>query len=477
MSRLTETFAAAAARDPEAPHLYDVGSGRRLTRGAFNAAADAAARALRAAGVASGDRVLIALPNGSLHLAAVYGAWRLGAVAAPVAPGSTSRELDAVAAVLRPRAFLRRDAAGAAGLECGSRTSAFDPLADAEAGFDGPPPADDAGALVIHTSGAAGRPKGVLLAHGALAARLDALREHFAHGAGTRALCLLPLSFVHALLSNVSSAWFAGGSAVVCPRFDVELVRDLWTLLAREAVTTFSAVPTVLRLLMRFPETAAGADLSALRFVTCASAPLPDALRLGFERTFGVPVLDCYGMTETASWVACQSRDAARRADGRLEPLAGQDFRVRDGELEVRGPAFEAYLGRPDLTAAALRDGWLRTGDLADLDAGGRLSLLGRRSELIGRAGVDVHPDAVDARLAEHPAVAESATVGLPDDLLGERVAAFVVLHPGAGATRDELLAHCRTALSEAAGPDEIHFLESLPKNARGKVARAELRK
>jgi len=260
----------------------------------------------------------------------------------------------------------------------------------------------------------------------------------------------------------------------------------------QHGVTTFSTVPTIIRLMLR--NQAIGAPASGrLRFVTCASAPLHPEEIDAFERRFGVPLLNCYGLTEAGTWSAMSPVDPHRdrRSVGtatgcrfRAVTVDGTDRRPvpageptgEIGELEVWGPSVMlGYHGDPEATARVLRDGWLSTGDLGRVDERGRVFLSGRSKELIIRAGANIYPAEIEGVLLRHPGVAEAYVVGLDHAILGEKVAACVVRKPGAAVSDADLLRHCRAVLAPYKCPETIRFVDAVPRSSRGKVSRAAL--
>jgi malonyl-CoA/methylmalonyl-CoA synthetase len=367
-----------------------------------------------------------------------------------------------------------------------------------------PEPPADAPALIVYTSGTTGPPKGAVLSRGALAANLDALADAWAWTGADVLAHALPLFHVHGLVLGLLGPLRRGGTLWHLGRFSPEGVRD-----AFEAdATMLFGVPTMYhRLAEALPGDARLARaLARARVLVSGSAPLAHADAAAIERASGARVLQRYGLTETliltaeradASSHAAGSRASAPAAApaerGTVGPplpgvalrLAGDDGRDvpaadRDtiGEVLVRGPGlFDGYLNRPDATAAAFRDGWFQTGDLATWAAGGALRIVGRRAtDLIKSGGFKLGAGEIEAALAEHPAVAECAVTGAPDADLGERVVAWVVpADPAAPPSAEELEDHVAAALAPHKRPREVHLLAALPRNAMGKVLKREL--
>jgi len=340
---------------------------------------------------------------------AVVAAWEAGEAVLPLDPGAPAAELKGALAAARPTHLL--DAEGRRRLPGGEQ---------AEAGV----------AAVVATSAA-----------------LEA-------GPGDRWLCCLPVHGV-AGLAVVARAWHTGLPVEVQERFDPVAVAR-----AAGRATLVSLVPAMLRRLL-----AAGDEPARFRRVLLGGGPIPAALAAEATRR-GVHLVRTYGLTETFGGMA---------HDG--HPLDGAELRVDgrpEGELLVRGPMlFRRYRGDPERTAAVLRDGWLRTGDLGRLEPDGRLTVLGRADDLVISGGVNVHPDEVEAVLATHPAVAEVAVAGRSDPEWGQRVTAFVVARdPANPPTLAELRAHARERLAAAKAPRELVLVPALPRGPSGKLLR-----
>jgi len=268
--------------------------------------------------------------------------------------------------------------------------------------------------------------------------------------------------------------------------------RDFTALLAtiaRRRVTLFMGVPALFQGINRHPDVDRH-DLSCVTSCFSGSAPLPLDVLERFEARTGARIVEGFGLTEASPITHVNPLRTRRKVGSIGVPFVATDARIvdldtgtrelppgEDGELVIRGPqVMRGYWNRPEDTAQALRDGWLHTGDIAHVDADGYFFISGRKKEMIIVAGYNVYPDEVDAVLASHPAVAESGTIGLPDARFGERVKSFVVLKPGAHATRGELIAHCRANLAPFKVPRVIEFREELPRSAALKVLRRALR-
>jgi o-succinylbenzoate---CoA ligase len=390
--------------------------------------------------------VAIALPRPAAALA-VVAAWEASEAVLPLDPDAPAAELKGTLAAARPTHLVDGD---------GRRR------------LPGGEPAEAGLAAVVATSGTSDAPKVVEL--GADAVRWSALATSAAleAGPGDRWLCCVPVHGV-AGLAVLARAWHTGLPVEVHERFDPGAVAA-----AAGRATLVSLVPAMLRRLL-----AAGDEAARFRRVLLGGGPIPPDLaeeaadrRVGLVRT--------YGLTETFGGMVHDGHplDGAELQVGASPtggPAAGaRGSGVAEGEILVRGPMlFRRYRGEPDRTAAVLRDGWLRTGDLGRLGPGGRLAVLGRGDDLVISGGVNVHPDEVEAVLAGHPGVAEAAVSGRPDPEWGRRVVAFVVPRdPARPPTLAELRAFTRERLAAAKAPRELVLVPALPRSPSGKLLR-----
>jgi malonyl-CoA/methylmalonyl-CoA synthetase len=448
---------------------WEHGAGPRIASGGrVLDASDLVARVGRAAGwlagreVASGDRVVLQLPRSPEFLELFLGAWSIGAVPVPLHPRATDAEVGWVVEDCAPRVTLRPS----------------DPRASADA----PPPptrrvTGEDPACILYTSGTTGRPKGAVLRHRNVVAGLASLHAAWEWRSDDALVHALPYDHVHGLFVAQLAALWAGATTVLLERFEPDAVWD-----ALEAGgTIFMGVPTFYHRLLgsdRAP------DLRTTRLFTCGSAPLPSRVLLAFERRFGHRILERYGMTEIGIALS-NPLHGERRAGSIGLPLPGVSARIAGpdgadlpdgevGELRVRGPTvFAGYLGRPDATAAALRDGEMCTGDLGLRARDGYFVLTGRAADVILTGGLNVYPREVETALCEDPAIAEAVVVGTPDADLGEVPAALLVLRPGAAApTPEAMTARLRAVLSPFKIPRIYRFTAALPRNAMGKVVR-----
>ncbi|HVB96544.1 MAG TPA: o-succinylbenzoate--CoA ligase [Chloroflexota bacterium] len=334
---------------------------------------------------------------------------------------------------------------------------------------------------IIYTSGTTGQPKGAVLSYrnywwSAIGSALNlGLRED------DRWLACLPLFHVGGL-SIVLRSVIYGTGAVIQAGFDASAVNRA---IDEEGVTVISVVSTMLQRMLdahgdrRYPD--------SLRCVLIGGGPVPEPL-LDRAWRLGVPVVQTYGLTETASQIATLAPEDARRKLGSAgKALFHSELRIEReeenvvpgvvGEIVVRGPSVTTgYVNRPDATARAFRNGWFHTGDLGYLDDEGYLYVVDRRDDLIVTGGENVYPAEVEAVLLAHPAVDEAGVVGIPDSVWGQLPVAALKLRAGHQLTVDEVQRFCRERLAGYKIPKEIRVLDSLPRNATGKLLRRVLR-
>jgi long-chain acyl-CoA synthetase len=301
-------------------------------------------------------------------------------------------------------------------------------------------------------------------------------------------LVTLPLFHSTAQTCQMNSGIHAGARLVLLPRFEPAAVLET---MALEKANFWIGVPTMYWTLLKHAE-AAGIDPAPvaehLRLCVSGGAPMPVDVMQRFERTFGVRVLEGYGLSETSP-VACFNQVHRPSKPGTVGlPIVGVDVQCVDesgkpvasgerGEVVIRGPnVMKGYYNRPDATAEAMRGGWFHTGDIGTIDGDGYVAIVDRKKDMILRGGFNVYPRELEEVLMTHPAVSLVAVIGVPDERLGEDVKAFIVRKPGATATEAELLAWCRDQFAAYKYPRQIEFRDSLPVGATGKILKRELR-
>ena len=488
---LSALVRAAARRQPDAPAV--VAGERRLTWAELDAAVDRAAAGYAAMDLSPGDRVAVQLPNGVEWLLAAVGALRSGLVVVPVNTAYTDPELEYVLADSGAALLVAAEREPVGGV----RVCPGPPDAD------GPPPevAEDpaAPAFLTYTSGTTGRPRGAILTSAALRANQEQCLAMTPPPVRSddRVLLVLPLFHVYGLNAGFGLIAATGACAVLEQAFDPA---ESLALMAREEVTAVPGAPPMYQAWLAVAD-ATGSDanlrraFATMRVASSGAAPLPEDVWTAMRDRAAVTVWEGYGLTEAAPVVASTLATGRAKPDCIGGPVPGLELELRDtattgstaegldpedhlegpGEIWVRGPnLFAGYW--PDGADAPDADGWLGTGDLAYRDADGDLHLVDRRSDLILVSGFNVYPAEVERILDAHPAVAESAVIGVPDPRTGAAVRAVVVVRPGEHLTFEDLQAHAAESLARYKVPTSVHFLPALPHSLTGKVSRARLR-
>jgi acyl-CoA synthetase (AMP-forming)/AMP-acid ligase II len=452
---------------------------------------DTLAAQLNQLGLARGDRIAIALPNGLEMIASFLAASTLG-TAAPLNPAYTRSEFkfyledtSARALIVSPKES--DEATAAAGdqvliieatldsdhrvrFSSGGNASAARPLEY--------PKADDT-ALILHTSGTTSRPKRVPLSHANLLTSARNVAETYKLTPTDVSLCVMPLFHVHGLVASTLATFFAGGTVVVPRGFNP---LSFWATVRDHRATWYSAVPTIHQVLLSRARSSPPSGAEHLRFIRSCSAALAPQTMAEIEERFGVPILEAYGMTEAAHQMASNPLPPGARKPGSVGPGTAVDIAILNeageplppgvtGEVSIKGPnVFRGYEGNAEANAESFSHGWFRTGDQGYLDNEAYLTLVGRIKELINRGGEKVSPREIDEVLLTHSAVAEAVCFGIPDRVYGEEVAAAVVLK--GSATEAELRAHCRSSLADFKCPKTIYLVDAIPRTATGKIQR-----
>lgn len=483
---------------------------RRLDYAQLDALSRRLAAHLRGLGVAPGDRVGLLLDNSVEMVAGLWAVLRVGAVAMPFNPQTKADKLAGMLARTRARLLLGQPTLAVAWRNARDMESAgwqvlvADPRWQGEPGELAWPPADapqaaagddaapdaDALAVIIHTSGTTGMPKGVMLSHRNLVHATGIVAGYLGLHGEDVIYSALPLSFSYGL-----GQWLLAGTVGATLVLDRSFAFPVKALerMAREGATVFPAVPTMLAMLAGLPDLSAW-DLQRLRVLTSASAPLSPALqqRIG-ELMPQAALVVMYGQTECMRISYLPAEERARRPDSigrgmdgqRCWLIDGQGERVPwggSGELVVQGDhVMRGYWEAPGLTAAKLIDDpdggppALRTGDLFRSDGDGWLYFLARQDDIIKTRGEKVSPAEVEAAIARIPGVRECLVAGVPDPLLGQAVKAWIVLQPGAALTEREVIRHCLARLENHMAPRHVAFLDDLPRTDNGKPTRKGL--
>jgi malonyl-CoA/methylmalonyl-CoA synthetase len=430
-----------------------------------------------AKGLVAGDRILVSAAASVPLVVAHVAALRLGLVVVPANTAYRQRELAHLVGDATPSAALvdDRERAGwlsTAGEAAGIALLMIGPDVDLP---DGPEPLLDAAdladpALIAYTSGTTGAPKGAVLSHANLLASAEALALAWRWTPDDRLVLALPLFHLHGLGVGLHGTLGVGASAVLRRSFAVDDVLDH---LVADRASLFFGVPTMWS---RLAASARADELAVLRLGVSGSAPLPAELHRAIEAASGQRVIERYGMTETVMNVS-NPYDGERRPGTVGLPLPGVEVRLDQGtdEILLRGPnVFAGYRDRPDATVEAFApDGWFRSGDVGAFDPDSYLRIVGRRKELIISGGFNVYPREVEDVLRTHPAVADAAVIGVAHPDWGEEVVA--VIEAADQADTASVLAHAAAQLAPYKRPKRVVVVDALPRNALGKVVKADL--
>ncbi len=496
---------------------------------------DALAASLAAMGIAKGDRVAIMLPNCPQYIIAAFAILRLGAVIVNVNPSYTARELMIILADSTPRVLVTIDALVPLVQELRSKTTIetiiVTSLAEYSSAAAAPPRIDrtrpladliataarpsadpiatgstsdvyrvpiissDDLAVLQYTGGTTGTPKGAMLTHGNIFANVVQTiawtNPMYIFSGEERYLVVIPYFHIYAFSVCMMMGLWIGALQVIHPKYDPDAVLAS---IKQFRPTYFPAVPTVFVSLLNHPRVGEH-GLHLVRHYNSGGAPCPLEVLEAWERTIGRPLTEGYGLSETSP-VTHSTPQLATRKPGTIGlPIPDTDMKVVDvetgtrelppgeaGELCVAGPqVMKGYWNKPDETARVLRTDangriWFYTGDIGAMDADGFTTIVQRKKDMIIVDGFNVYPSEVEAVLYTHPAVRLAAVIGIPDTYHGETVRACVAFKPGATATADELIAFCKTSLTDYKVPRTVEIRDTLPMSAVGKILYRVLR-
>jgi long-chain acyl-CoA synthetase len=482
--------------------------------GRLQALVEKMSASLAASGVSKGDRVALMLPNCPQYVISFFATARLGAIVTQINPMYVEREIEHIlndsgartivvyadmyerVKTILPDTDLETVVVVSLGdepegLDAGHQSfgdflsTDADPAPDVE--ID---PAEDVAALQ-YTGGTTGVSKGAMLTHRNLVANLQQTIDVFVQNpdqfTGRKCIGALPFFHIYGLTCVMLFGIRLGTEQVLLPRFEVE---EALAVFENDRPTMFSGVPTMYMALL-----ASGADLRKhhlhdVMIFNSGGSALPVNLKRSFEEKVGKPLFEGYGLSEASPVTHNNPPFLGEGREGSIGiPIPSTDARIVDvetgetempigesGELVIKGPQImKGYLNMPEETAAALKDGWLYTGDVARMDEDGYFYIVDRKKDMIVASGYNVYPREVEEVLFEHPDVAEAVAIGIPDEYRGESVKAFVVKRPGATTKEDEILAFCKDRLAAYKAPKAVEFRDELPKSAVGKLLRRVL--
>lgn len=491
----------------------------RLSYAEVDRQANALAQALKAAGVRPNDKIALTCPNLLQFPVCYYGILKAGAVVVPL---NVMLKTDEIAYHLQdceariylcfegtaelPMARMGHEAFEKTTscermivITCDNRPSPIAGVATLDefvAGFNAEHElvARDAGdtAVILYTSGTTGKSKGAELSHSNMVLNAFVSRDlgiKVLNPAQVQTLLIvLPLfhSFGQTVLMNAGV--LAANTIVLVPRFDPAAVLELF---ASEQVTYFAGVPTMYWGLLnaaRAQNIDARTKAASLKMCSSGGAAMPPELLRAFEETFGVIILEGYGLSETSPVATFNVTDLPRKVGSIGLPVFACDVRVVDenmndvpvntpGEIVIRGHnIMKGYYRKPEATAEAMRGGWFHTGDVARKDEEGYFFIVDRLKDMVVRGGFNVYPREIEDVLMQHPAVSMAAVLGVPNDELGEEVKACVIRKPGVEVTEQELVGWCRERLAAYKYPRIVEFRDSFPMTATGKILKREMR-
>lgn len=493
----------------------------QLTYQELNERVNRCAHALKAIGVAKGDRIALILVNSPTYVIAYFGALKIGAVVVNISVGVLGEELAGclnnsgatvvvsldlfaqnIYAVIHRTGVRSVILHSVFGLEKELKLNETAPVphifqellaAAPGAGEPDAAVAPEDVAVLQYTSGSTGAPKAATLSHAnVVASVLQSDRWVGIEGAGNAAvICMIPFFHVFGMSACLLISVLKGYRMVLFPRMDAMDIVSLTKTLETHRPISFPAVPSLWAALLSVPDDAAAKHLASIQVATSGGAPLSPELHDRFERLTRRRIMEAYGLSEAASTTHITPYPNGGPKGSVGLPVPGTDARIMDietgkqacavgevGELAVRGPQImQGYWNQPDLTARVLRDGWLFTGDLARMDADGFFYLVDRKDDMIISSGFNIYPSQVEAVLMDHPAIKDAAVIGTPDRIKGQTVIAVVVLNEGATADRKTLLAYCRENMPEYRVPKTVLFREEIPRDPAGKTLKRVLRR
>ena len=494
-----------AQRDQEHPAI--VTGSERISYGELDRRSDAVAAGLMAAGLEPGGAVMLQLPNVPEFVISLHGILKAGGVVIPTNTLYKAGELSYVLENASAKHVITVDASAGEAAEAAAQAGGatlyvlgtvpeslpdgvvarpFSELADHAVPDPKPFIQRDPGdtAVLLYTSGTTGKPKGVQLTHFQLYMNAGAHIGAFEMGPTSKIIAVMPLFHALGLSGILNATVRAGGTVLLLPKFDTEKV--LQTIQA-EGATHIHGVPTMYHSLLNHP-TLANFDTSTLAFCGSAGAAIAAEIIDQVEKTFGVQILEMYGLTESGP-VATINMPRDRKTYSIGKAIPGVDIEIWDeqkrrlprgklsiGEIMIRGHnTMSGYLNNPEATAAAFTNGWLHTGDLAWMDEEGFLFFADRKKELIIRGGYNVYPREVEEVLYTNPKISEAAVVGVPDERLGEEIKAYLTLKPGEAGTPEEFIDYVKERLAAYKYPRIVEVIAEMPKSATGKILKKEL--
>jgi long-chain acyl-CoA synthetase len=467
--------------------------GRRLASG------------LKSIGIGKGDHVVVSMPNSPEVFTSFGAIWRIGAVIVPImfllGENETRYILDHsdAKAVITSKDHLEKIEKARKGIghvrhvvvlngkNEGDRVDFHGLIAATPPQKHTEEMSKDDAALMIYTSGTTGQPKGVMLSHNNLYQNARATWQASEASKPDRTILCLPLahSFGIVVMNAGFFSTFKDSYGILLRWFDPQ---EVFRLIEKYRATRFIGVPTMYQILLNHP-VADKYDTSSLERCSISAAPVTEELYRAFTAKFNCRMYEGYGLTEASPTVAVERPSMPRKTGSTGIPIPGVAVKIVDhqdqevpvgkqGEIVVRGPnVMLGYYKRPAETAAALRGGWLHTGDVGCLDEDGYLFITDRIKDMIIKGGYNIYPSEIEGCLEAHPDIGEAAVIGIPDEKYGEVIMAFVVQMPGRQLTEDAVIEFVKARMTPFKAPSRVKFVDGLPKSLVGKVLKKELRK
>lgn len=471
-----------------------------ITWAQLHGAAAKVAGQLRAAGLETGDRVSLILPNVPAYPVLFYGTLLAGGIVVPMNPLLKSGEIsyyyqdaetkfsfvwpDFAEEAHKAAQIAAIEGVATRVVECTPMGPVPGALPEAEPIVEPVELSDDDTAVILYTSGTTGKPKGAELTHFNLRRNAERSADDIMQMSEDDVIMgCLPLFHVFGLTCGLNTSVVRGCTLTLIPRFDPAKALEV---VGRDEVTIFQGVPTMYAAMLNHPD-ADAAQTSSLRTCVSGGSALPEAVMRNFEKTFDAQILEGYGLSETSPVASFNMPDRPTKPGTIGRAIPGVEMKLVDtdgtdtapgeiGEIAIRGEnVMKGYWRRPDATAEAIPDGWFRTGDLATVDEDGYFTIVDRKKDLIIRGGMNVYPREVEEVLYTHPDVIEAAVVGVPDDAMGEEIGAAVALKPGSTTTLDEVQEYVKERIAAYKYPRRLWQLGELPKGPTGKILRREV--
>ncbi|MEH7414328.1 fatty acid--CoA ligase family protein [Neobacillus drentensis] len=509
---LSDQLQETAKKFADKPAYYFMG--QQSTYAELEAAIQKFASGLEKLGLKQGDHIALLLGNSPHFVISLYGALRLGVTVIPVNPIYTADEIGYILKNGDVKAVVALDLALPLAekmhtllpkvehyIFCESKPNSLvqselerltvhpkmksftQVIASGEQSFQAPTLEEDEVAIILYTSGTTGKPKGAMLTHKNLYSNAKDVGDYLKMNQDDRVVTVLPMFHVFCLTVALNAPLLSGATLLIAPKFSPN---EIFSLIKDHKATVFAGVPTMYNFLYQYPDGNPD-DLGSLRLCISGGASLPVALLKNFEKKFNVLISEGYGLSEASPVTCFNPLDRPRkpgsigtsilRVENKIVDELGQDVPIGSvGELIVHGPnVMKGYYKMPEETQAAIRNGWLHTGDMARMDEEGYFYIVDRKKDMIIVGGYNVYPREVEEVIYNHPEVVEAAVVGIPDPNQGEAVTAYVV-SKNPGLTKEQVQEYCREHLAKYKVPTTIEFIEELPKNTTGKILRRALK-